>query len=549
MKEGKFMAFDGITMHAVIAELNENLINSKINKVFEPSKNEVILGLYNNGKNYALNINISSNNYRMHLTTHSKPNPYVAPNFCMLLRKHIIGFRIKEFVTYGLERIVEIVLEGYNELNDVVTKKLIIELMGKHSNIILTNSENYIIDSIRHTDSSTGSLRDIMPARIYTLPTSDKHDFLKINSYEDFEKICNGNSIYNSFVGISQNFINSLNLNKNKEIYDYIKSLIKNIDKTKLEFIINTSNKKDYTIVLSNEVTNLNVNFALDDFYFEKETEEFFINYRNSVLKIILEYLKKYNRKLLAINEKLKECKNIDLYKLYGELITSNLYKLPKYNVSKIEVENYYDENKLITIPLDESISIQKNMEKYFKKYNKLKTALEISTKQKQVTETELEYIESIVYSLENCTNIDEVNEVYDEILGSNLFSDSFKKTAKPKKKVELSEPEQFNIDGFTVLVGKNNKQNDYLSLKLAKENDLWFHTKDIRGSHVILKTNGKDISDDLIIKCAKLASKHSKAKNSSNVPVDYCLAKYVKKPSGTKPGMVIYTNYRTVNV
>jgi len=543
------MAFDGITMHAVIAELNENLINSKINKVFEPSKNEVILGLYNNGKNYALNINISSNNYRMHLTTHSKPNPYVAPNFCMLLRKHIIGFRIKEFVTYGLERIVEIVLEGYNELNDVVTKKLIIELMGKHSNIILTNSENYIIDSIRHTDSSTGSLRDIMPARIYTLPTSDKHDFLKINSYEDFEKICNGNSIYNSFVGISQNFINSLNLNKNKEIYDYIKSLIKNIDKTKLEFIINTSNKKDYTIVLSNEVTNLNVNFALDDFYFEKETEEFFINYRNSVLKIILEYLKKYNRKLLAINEKLKECKNIDLYKLYGELITSNLYKLPKYNVSKIEVENYYDENKLITIPLDESISIQKNMEKYFKKYNKLKTALEISTKQKQVTETELEYIESIVYSLENCTNIDEVNEVYDEILGSNLFSDSFKKTAKPKKKVELSEPEQFNIDGFTVLVGKNNKQNDYLSLKLAKENDLWFHTKDIRGSHVILKTNGKDISDDLIIKCAKLASKHSKAKNSSNVPVDYCLAKYVKKPSGTKPGMVIYTNYRTVNV
>jgi len=543
------MAFDGITMHAVIAELNENLINSKINKVFEPSKNEVILGLYNNGKNYALNINISSNNYRMHLTTHSKPNPYVAPNFCMLLRKHIIGFRIKEFVTYGLERIVEIVLEGYNELNDVVTKKLIIELMGKHSNIILTNSENYIIDSIRHTDSSTGSLRDIMPARIYTLPTSDKHDFLKINSYEDFEKICNGNSIYNSFVGISQNFINSLNLNKNKEIYDYIKSLIKNIDKTKLEFIINTSNKKDYTIVLSNEVTNLNVNFALDDFYFEKETEEFFINYRNSVLKIILEYLKKYNRKLLAINEKLKECKNIDLYKLYGELITSNLYKLPKYNVSKIEVENYYDENKLITIPLDESISIQKNMEKYFKKYNKLKTALEISTKQKQVTETELEYIESIVYSLENSSNIDELNEVYDEISSSNLFSDSFKKTNKTKKKVEISQPEEFNIDGFTVLVGKNNKQNDYLSLKLSKENDLWFHTKDIRGSHVVLRTNGKDISDDLIIKCAKLAVSHSKAKNSSNVPVDYCPAKYVKKPSCAKPVMVIYTNYKTVNV
>jgi len=369
------MAFDGITMHAVIAELNKNIINSKINKVFQPSKNEIILGLYNNGKNHALNINISSNNYRMHLTTHSKPNPYVAPNFCMLLRKHIIGFRIKEFVTYGLERIVEIVLEGYNELNDVVTKKLIIELMGKHSNIMLTNSENYIIDSIRHTDSSSGALRDIMPARIYALPSSDKHDFLKVNSFEEFEKACNGNLIYNSFVGISKNFVNSLNLNDNKAIYDCIKSLIDNIVNTKLK-IINNSSKKDYTIIPNNESNNLNINFALDDFYFEKETEEFFINYRNSILKIILEYLKKYNRKLLSINEKLKECKNIDLYKLYGELITSNLYKLPKYNVSKIEVENYYDENKLITIPLDESISIQKNMEKYFKKYNKLKTAL-----------------------------------------------------------------------------------------------------------------------------------------------------------------------------
>lgn len=542
------MAFDGITMHAVIAELNKNIINAKINKVFEPSKNEIILGLYNNGKNYALNINISSNNYRMNLTTHSKPNPFAAPNFCMLLRKHIIGFKIKEFVTYGLERIVEIVLEGYNELNDVVTKKLIIELMGKHSNIILTNSENYIIDSIRHTDKLSGALRDILPAHIYTLPNSDKHDFLVVKSFEEFEKICNGKSIYNSFVGISKNFVSSLNLTDSKERYDYIKSLINNIDKAKLESVIN-SNKKDYTIVSSEECKNLELNFALDDFYFEKESEEFFINCRNSILKIILEYLKKYNRKLLSINEKLKECKNIDLYKLYGELITSNLYKLPKYNVSKIEVENYYDNDKLITIPLDESISIQKNMEKYFKKYNKLKTALEISAKQKQVTEAELEYIESIVYSLENCSNINEVNEVYDEISNSSLFSDSFKKNTKTKNKIDISEPEEFNIDGFTVLVGKNNKQNDYLSLKLAKPDDLWFHTKDIRGSHVVLRTNGKEISNGLIIKCAKLAASHSKAKNSSNVPVDYCLAKYVKKPSGAKPGMVIYTNYKTVNV
>lgn len=237
------MAFDGITMLAVIAELKSNLINAKINKVFEPNKNEIILGLYNNGKNYALNINISSNNYRMHLTTHSKPNPYVAPNFCMLLRKHIVGFRIKEFVTYGLERIVEIVLEGYNELNDVVTKKLIIELMGKHSNIILTNSENYIIDSIRHTDTSVGALRDILPAHIYTLPASNKHDFLNVNSFDEFEKACNVNAVYNSFVGISKNFVDSLNLDNSKEIFDYIKSLIEDIDDLKSSIKIMSRHK------------------------------------------------------------------------------------------------------------------------------------------------------------------------------------------------------------------------------------------------------------------------------------------------------------------
>ena len=232
------MAFDGITMHAVIAELKTNIINAKINKVFQPSKNEIILGLYNNGKNYALNINISSNNYRMHLTTHSKPTPYVAPNFCMLLRKHLIGFRIKEFVTYGLERIIEIVLEGYNELNDIVTKKLIIELMGKHSNIIITNSKNYIIDSVRHTDISSGSIRDILPAHMYNLPTSDKHDFLSVQSFDEFEKICNNRAVYNSFVGISKNFVNSLNLNDNKDIFNYIKHLIENIDKTKVSIEI-----------------------------------------------------------------------------------------------------------------------------------------------------------------------------------------------------------------------------------------------------------------------------------------------------------------------
>lgn len=563
------MAFDGIVINSVINELNSCLIDGKINKVFEPNKNELILGIYANSKNYALYISIDSNNYRLHLTTSSKPNPYNALNFCMFLRKHIIGYKIKSIVSYDLERIVFINLEGFNELNDKVRKTLIIELMGKHSNIILVNENNIIIDSLRHLDTFSNSLRNILPAHPYSSPGSNKYSLLNVNSFNEFFNIlkddldnCSiADNIINKFNGVSKSFVNymletlnlstfSNNIDDINLIYNYMKEALSN--NVVLKNYTNDKQKQDYVITPGTSSL-LDINFFLDDFYSKKETDETVKNYRNSILKVILNELKKYSKRLYNINQKLEECSQMDTYKLYGELITANLYRIKDENIDKVSLENYYDNNNIIDIPLDKSICVSDNAKKYFKKYNKLKNALQLVSNQKKETRNEIDYLESVIYELESSKTLDDVNSIYNELSEHPIFKDRFSKT-KNKKEPKKEKSEPFSpiikeIDGYTIYIGKNNKQNDYLTLKFANNNDIWFHTKDIHGSHLVLVTNGKEISQELINKCASIAAFHSKAKDSSNVPVDYTLVKYVKKPSGAKPGMVIYTNYTTVNV
>lgn len=560
------MAFDGIVLKQVTSELESCLIGGKINKVYEPNNNEIILGIYSGGKNYALLCNISSNSYRIHLTTTSKPNPLNAPNFCMLLRKHLVGARIKSISTPSLERIVKIELEAYNELNDLLTKTLVIELMGKHSNIILLNENNKIIDSLRHLDISSGSLRDIMPAREYILPTSDKLDFYKV-SKETFLFKIDGNiskSISDNFTGISNCFVSNLletmqisNSNYSKNdlclLYDKIHSILLSIGTNKV--VCKNTCKNDYTIMLENNNENLQTNFFLDDFYSQKEKDEAVLMYRNNLLKLVLSALKKVSKKIANMNSKLKECNNMEQYRIYGELITSNLYQIDSNsNQKSITLNNYYDENKEITIPLDNTISVSYNAKKFFKKYHKLKNTLEIVTNQKLEAEQELDYLESIVYELESANSISELDEIYQEICENGIFKGkgkaSVKKNKVNKRKVhDEYEPIVYTVDGFTLYVGKNNKQNDYITTKLGKNEDLWFHTKDIRGSHCLLKSNNQKVEEHTILACAQIAAFHSKAKLSSNVPVDYCYIKHVKKPNGSKPGMVIYTNNKTLYV
>lgn len=548
------MAFDGIVTKAIVTELQE-LVGSKIDKVHEPDRNTIVLGLYSQGKNYALNICIDVHNCRLNLTTHNKLNPLVAPNFCMLLRKYLIGGKISGISMQGLERIVNIEIETINEFNEIENKTLILELMGKHSNIILKNQNDIIIDAMRHIVSNN-SYREILPSRIYTLPQSNKYEFTKLSGPEEFGEKLEIDStendyakkLSNTFTGISLSFAKSaVEQRELPEIYNYINEII---NSEKLKFELEGS---DYVLKLSDQEKEMfELNFFIDDFYFERETTEAFTNARNTMLRMILEVLKKYKNRLASIDAKLQECDGMDKYRLYGELITANLYQLTNTHSDSIELYNYYD-NSNIKIPLDVKYSPSMNAKRYFKKYSKLKNAYKIVSEQKVETEKELNYIESIVYELEDSTCLEDVQDIFEEISENVVFKEKLKKKEKKnknqkKKKQQKFSPIEYEVDGYKIYVGRNNKENDWLTLSFASKTDYWFHTKDVQGSHVILKAD-KEVNDDILVKVAEIAAKHSKAKMSSNVPVDYCLVQFVKKPNGSKPGMVIFTNNKTLNV
>ena len=588
------MAFDGIVTKAVVSELNTCLINGKINKIFEPNKNEILLGIYSGGKNYCLNISIDSVNYRINLTTNSKPNPQNVLNFCMVLRKHLTGGTIKRIYSNGLERIVFIDVYVYNELNDLITKTLVVELMGKHSNVILLNSEHTVIDSLRHLNKFDNSNRDIFPGSKYLNIESDKKDFLAVKTFDEFyrdvsidsenlpstlSKVYNGFGKKNiSYLLETLNIPTTVSTNDLKKVYSYLKDLFANMpDNVVLKEY--SSVKKDYFAYKSTN-DGLSVNFFLDDFYTSKEQSEQFKQYRDTVLKLVLNHVGKIKERISTIDLKIADCTNAEKYRLYGELITSNLYRIPDYPQA---------------IPLDEKFSPSKNAKNFFKKYRKLQNTIVIVEKQKELSEAELSYLESIVYELEEVSSIEDIDNIYSEICDNLIFGKnantvnnhvytSTNKVAnlnnsnylnhskngnlkkanskgnKQSKENSSNMPEKRDIDGYTVYIGKNNKQNDYLTCRLAQNSDIWFHTKDIHGSHVVLKNDSLhsssensstsctfNIPDSILYKCASIAAYYSKARMSQNVPVDYTYIKYVKKPNGAKPGMVIYTDNKTI--
>ena len=353
----------------------------------------------------------------------------------MLLRKHLIGLKIKNIYSMDLERIVFIELENNENPNKPIYKKLIVELMGKHSNIILTDENSIIIDSMRHTTVEEGANRDVYPTSRYIFPETTKYSFLELKNFEDFySKIepklaqvissqidsindININNfgldkiISNTFNGISMSFIQ--NVIKELEIQDISKDTLELIY-NRINEIINSKNlgitkisdKKDYYLCIKEENQLYSLNFELDDFYFDKETAELFKNYRNSILNLILGTLKKYEKRLINIDNKILECENMDKYKLYGELITANLYKIPNKKISEIELENYYNNNELIKIPLDKEYLPSVNANRYFKKYSKLKNALDVVQNQKKETISEINYIESVIYEVDSCNTI-----------------------------------------------------------------------------------------------------------------------------------------------
>ena len=404
------MAFDGFITKSIIYELNNEIIGAKVNKINEPNKNDIYLSLYNEGKNYTLCISTNPEFCRICLTNFSKTNPQNPFNFCMLLRKYLNNAKIIKISNYDLERTIEIKFECYNELNDLVIRKLFIEIMNRQSNIILTNENNIIIDTLKHFDNN----RDLLPAHQFEFTPINKKSFIEIMSFEDYNNIINDsssstltNKLINSFIGFSKPLItemlSSLNINETsyneldlEKTYYYLKDLINSFGTPKV--VCKKTENNDYTISFNDDnlqnSNTISINNFIDNFYYEKEQNSYFVNSRNSLLKIVSNSLKKIYKKLENINNKLKECDNKDKFKLYGEILTANLYRIDgTQNKQEIILENYYDNNNPINIPLDNKISIQKNIAKYFKKYNKLKNALSIVSIQKMEAEKELDYI------------------------------------------------------------------------------------------------------------------------------------------------------------
>ncbi len=558
------MAFDGIVTKSVVTELNKALKGSKVNKVYEPNKNEIVLNLYcKDGEKFNLLISVLPESCRLHLTTHLKTNPTNPFNFCMLLRKYLSGSKILEVSNYDLERTIEIKFEARNDVNELVKRRLYVEIMNRQSNIVLTNENNIIIDCLKHFEDDK---RPRLPASPFTFTPILKSSFIDIETFEEFVEVVSSSpeeklsgKLPDVFIGFSKNFIlktlevleiddNNFDLDNLEKIYNYLKKLINNFDTNHIKPDIIG---KDYTLINSDEVQDkLEVNNFLDNFYFEKEQKNLFNNSKSNLLKIISGSLKKVYKKLENINQKLKECENMDKYKLYGELLTANLYRFNNnQNLPEVEVLNYYT-NENIKIPLDTKYNVSKNVEKFYKKYNKLKNTLEIVSVQKKEAEKEIDYIESIIYSLENSKTMEEIGQIYEEIsenFTSKNLKENQKKNSKNKKEIKIQE---INVKGYRILVGKNNSQNDYLTFSIGSREDLWFHAQKIHGSHVIIKTEGKeDIPEDVIYEAAKLAKENSKGANSSVVPVDYCKVKFVKRALNRKLGMVNYTNFNTILV
>lgn len=580
------MPFDGTITKAISCELN-TLAPCKIEKISQPDKNTIILGVYSNKKHHNINICLDSQNYRLSLTNHIKPVPSTALNFCMVLRKHLLGLKIQNFTTNSLERIVTICFEGFDDIDNIVSKKLVIELMGKHCNAILLDETNYIIDSLRHIPQSEDNNRSIFPKARYLLPSNNKENFLDITSSKEFLEIVTNKQEINSvedistvvsttFTGLSNIFVkhhlNQLNtsglniINILEKLYESLNNSICNIDILKFEMakLTTNKNKPDFCLVSSNNSSDLSLCHGIEDFYTKKESLICFTNKKNALYSKINELHKKYLTRLKNMNTKLLECDNMDIYRIYGELITSNLYQIDNTNMESIVLPNYYDNNNDITIPLDKKYIPSINAKRFFKKYSKLKNTLTIVSAQKNETLLEIQYIESLIYQLDTANSVYDLDILDSELLNTNILDIAKKIKIKEKNKKKQQNKKQpkdstnqnvftplkYILGKYTLYVGRNNNENDYLTLKHAKKTDLWFHVKDFAGSHAVLSLNGLEYpNDELLKQCASISAYHSKCKNSSNVLVDYCFVKYVKKPSKSRPGMVIYTDNKTLCV
>ena len=575
------MALDGLVIHCIVNELNKKLLGGKIDKVYQPENDEVVLHIRNNKENFKLVLSCSASNPRVYLANnYKKENPINAPMFCMLFRKYIQGGNIVNISQIGFERIIKISVESFDELKEKTTKDIIIEIMGRHSNIILTHSfDNKIIDSAKRIPPSVSRVRQILPGHNYVLPPEQDKlnpiDEVSLNLFVDTLTSFNGpifKAIYSKFLGVSpviakeicfranideNTLIDEISSNDISKVYKEFHNLFKFINDNiyNPSMIIDESIDKvlDFSCINLSQFSNLSIinddsiSKILENYYATKDIKDRIHQRSSDLRKSISIKLDRLYNKLNKQEKELIESENAEIYKIKGELITSYIYMIEK-GIKSVEVANFYDpEYKNITISLNPNFTPSENAQKYFKKYNKMKTAKKEITSQIEITKEEINYLENIILSIENCENLAELMDIREEL--SKVGYLRAKNNSKKETKLTTKPHEFISSNGFKILVGKNNKQNDNLTLKIASNEDIWMHTKNIPGSHVIIKTEGKEVPDETIFEGAMLAAFFSKSKMSSQVPVDYTKKKNVKKPNGSKPGMVIYETNSTIYV
>ena len=563
------MAFDGITIANIVHELNRNLLDGRINKIAQPETDELLLTIKTPGGQRRLSISASASLPLIYLTEGNKPSPMTAPNFCMLLRKHINNGRITKIWQPKLERIIHFEIEHLDELGDLCKKELIVEIMGKHSNIIFCNEDGTIIDSIKHVSSQMSSVREVLPGRTYFIPdTMEKSDPLSV-SFAEFQRVLTekpmplSKAVYTSFTGISpvvaeeicclSGIDSSLTPRELSEdllthLYRQFTLYFEEVSAGHFSPAIyyHGAEPKEFSALPLTHFSQYirkeydSISRLLEDYYAEKNTLTR-IRQKSVDLRRVVQTALERNRKKYDLEAKqLRDTENREKFKVYGELIHTYGYNLEP-GAKKLEALNYYT-NEMITIPLDSTKTPQENALKYFEKYNKQKRTFEALTSLIEETRDDISYLESVSNALDIALSEDDLTQIKEELIESGYIRRKF-----TKKKVKItSKPFHYlSSDGYHIYVGKNNLQNEELTFHFASGNDWWFHAKGIPGSHVIVKTNGEELPDRTFEEAGKLAAYYSKNRGSEKIEIDYIEKKHVKKPKGGKPGFVVYyTNY-----
>lgn len=570
------MAFDGIVVANLVRDLNDKIVSGRISKIAQPEKDELILTIKGNRENLRLLISANASLPLLYFTETNKPGPLTAPNFCMLLRKHISGGRIVSVTQPGLERVVRIEVEHLDEMGDLRRKFLIVELMGKHSNIIFCDDKNMILDSIKHISAQVSSVREVLPGREYFIPhAGEKKNPLTITE-EAFKELIKGTpqilskALYLDLTGLSPvaaaQICHLASLDGDvsaKELSDAELTHLYHAfswvmdDVRQGTFTPNIVYQKEKPVEFASipltmysggdyrSVSFSSISALLEQYYAEKNAVSRIHQKSTDLRKILSNSLERSYKKRDLQQKQLRDTEKREKYRIYGELLNTYGYNIPEGEKS-FTCTNYYD-NTEVTIPLDPTLSARENAVRYFEKYNKQKRTFEATTDQLMQTQAEIEHLESISTFLDIARKEEDLAQIKEELTEYGYIKRHFSGGKKQKK--IISRPFHYlSSDGFHIYVGKNNYQNEELTFKLASGNDWWFHAKGIPGSHVIVKSEGRELPDRVFEEAGALAAYYSKGRNQDKVEIDYIQRKNLKKVPGAAPGFVVYhTNYSLV--